>query len=148
MKRYTQLPFTLYRIQPRMPVKLRRYDEQMKLGRASFDLITHNELVIPVEGSKFEVPNGMSLRPASDIMVQLLQNYRGEPTIYCLTTGLLLPTHFCIYHEHSDHYSLQTTRDTGYNEFNHNLTEFLNSLPQMTKATFLEKMNDLDDQEF
>jgi hypothetical protein len=141
MKRYTQLPLTLYRIQYRMPVNLRRYDNQMKMVRSCFDLKTHNGIVKPLDDPRLKnpVPNGMELRPASDFLAKSLEYYDAEPTIYCLSTGLQLPSEYCIYREHRDHYSLQTTKDIGYDEFNKNLTDFLNSLPRMTKAVFLEK---------
>ena len=47
VKRFTQLPLTLYRIQPRLPVVLRDFNAQMEKQRASFDLKTHNGLVLP-----------------------------------------------------------------------------------------------------
>lgn len=41
MDRFTQLPFTLYRMQGMGPYKLRDYQSQMKLGRNSFDIKLH-----------------------------------------------------------------------------------------------------------
>jgi hypothetical protein len=148
MNRFSELPLTLYRIQPRFPVNLRPYDVQMSLGRTSFDLKTHDGFVKPIEqGTPFRTPNGMSLRPASDTMVNILEKFRGEPTIYTLLTGTQLPKGLCIYHEHTDHYSLQTTERITLPEFNHKLTEFLESLPSMTKQDFLAQMDDINDQD-
>ncbi len=47
VRRFTQLPLTLYRIQPQLPVSLREFASQKEKGRTSFDLITHNGLVLP-----------------------------------------------------------------------------------------------------
>jgi hypothetical protein len=148
MTRITQLPLTLYRIQPRMPVNLRNYDLQIAAGRSSFDLKVHKNKVLPIDPqTAFKTPNGMSLRPASDTMLKILESFRGEPTIYTMLTGLELPKGFCIYHEHTDHYSLQTTDPITLSELNQKMTEFLETLPSMTKQQFIEQMNDIDDQD-
>lgn len=148
MQRITQLPLTLYRIQPRLPVNLRSFDKQMALGRSSFDLKLHDGLVLPVaQGTSFKTPNGMSLRPSSDTMRSILSSFRGEPTIYTLLTGLKLPDGLCIYHEHTDHYSMQTTKPIPLDEFNAKLTEFLKTLPSQSKEQFLAMLDDVDDQD-
>ena len=53
----------------------------------------------------------------------------------------------CVFHEHSDHYSLQVTREMGLEEFNGKLTEYLKSLPSNSKEEFLEWWDDVDDQD-
>lgn len=148
MKRYTQLPLTLYRIQPRLPVALRDYDTQMAKGRKSFDLkLDKNGFVQPMVGSHFTTPNGMTLRPASDTMVQILKSFRGEPIVYHLLCGMEMPSGLVVYHEHTDHYSLQTSEPIQFEEFNKRLTEFLRSLPSQTREQFLKQMEDIDDQD-
>lgn len=49
--------------------------------------------------------------------------------------------------EHSDHYSLQTSVEETLSEFNSKLTDYLTSLPSLTKAQFEEFYNDVDDQD-
>lgn len=148
MKRYTQLPLTLYRIQPRLPVALRDYESQMANGRTSFDLkLDEKGFVQPVVGTRFTTPNGMSLRPASDTMIQILKSFRGEPKIYHLPCGMKLPPALVVYHEHSDHYSLQTSEPIQLEAFNKRLTEFLQSLAAQTREQFLKQMEDVDDQD-
>ncbi len=148
MKKYLTVPLTLYRIQPRLPVSLRAYDIQMAKGRTSFDLKRHNGLVLPISpDTHFHTPNGMSLRPAGENMTRILQNFKGEPSIFTLVCGLRLPDGFCIYHEHTDHYSLQTTEQIELGAFNAKLTEFLKSLPFQTRAQFMEQQEDIDDQD-
>jgi hypothetical protein len=51
----------------------------------------------------------MSLRPSTEKMHAILKEFRAPPRVYHLPNGLELPKHFVIFHEHSDHYSLQTT---------------------------------------
>jgi hypothetical protein len=99
------------------------------------------------EGSPFTTPNGFSLRPASQKMIQILDSFNGNPTIYSFLTGMKLPDGFCIYHEHTDHYSLQTTEPISLEDYNRKVTELLMTLPTMTKQNFLDMMNDDDDRD-
>lgn len=128
---------------------LRDFDTQMAKGRTSFDLkLDEKGFVQPVViGSKFTTPNGMSLRPAGDTMIQILKSFRGEPKIYHLACGLELPKGLVVYHEHSDHYSLQTSEPISLTMFNERLTKFLQELPAQTKEQFLNQMEDIDDQD-
>ena len=148
MKKSLRLPITLYRIQPRLPVNLRSYADQMAKGRTSFDLKLHDGLVRPISpDTHFHTPNGMSLRPSGPNMLSILQNFKGEPSIYTLPCGLALPDGFCVYHEHSDHYSLQTTVPISLPDLNKKMTEFLQSLSVQTRQQFLEMLEDEDDQD-
>lgn len=145
---YRQLPLTLFRIQPRLPVALRDYDTQMAKGRTSFDLKLHNGSVMPVkEGSAFEGPNGMSLRPRGDKMTSILQGYKGSPRVYSMHEGLTLPGPLVVYHEHTDHYSMQTSEPISLAEFDKLLSDFLASLPSVTKEQYLAQLEDEDDQD-
>jgi hypothetical protein len=149
MPRFTRLPLTLYRIQPKLPVSLRSYQEQVRKGRSSFDLTLRDDLVHPVaEGTAFQGPNGCSLRPAGENLTRILQNYKGVPLIYRLHEGLLLPDGLCVYHEHTDHYSMQTTRPVPLDVLNAQITELLRSMPPpQTREQFFDFQNDEDDQD-
>lgn len=147
MIRYTRLPITLYRIQGRLPVRLRDYETQMEKGRTSFDLKLHDGKVLPMEGLTFHTPNGMSLRPGNDKMREVLENFKGDPTVYRMHEGMELPKEFVVFHEHTDHYSMQTTEPIDLDSLNDKLTEFLKTLPSQTKQQFIEQYDDIDDQD-
>ena len=146
MKAWNRLPVTLYRIQPRLPVALRDFTKQQQLGRTSFDLKVQEGLVRPlVNPSKFTTPNGMSLRPVGENMLKILGAFKNETMLYRMHEGMELPSDFVLYHEHTDHYSLQTSKDISLQDFNMKLTVFLKSLPSQTKSQFLEELEDEDD---
>ena len=148
MPRFTRVPTTLYRIKSQPSVRLRDYQIQMGLGRTSYDLKLVDQLVQPLPiPSSFHTPNGMSLRPAGPNMISILERFRGSPIIFTLACGLELPQGLCLYHEHSDHYSLQTTVPVALQDFNESLTRFLSALPRQTKDQFLAQMMDEDDQD-
>lgn len=147
VKRFTVVPQTLYRVQAKLPVNLRCFDKQMALGRSSFDLKVQDGLVRPAEGPTFTGPNGMSLRPASDVMKRIVENFVGTPTIYTLIPGLALPDKLLLLHEHSDHYSMQVREPMSLDDFNQTLTLFLKTLPSQTKEQFLAARNDEEDQD-
>ncbi len=104
MKRFTSLPLSLYRIQPRMPVVLRDFGAKKSL---SYDLRTVGGIVHPVTGSTYTGPNGMSLRPSTPKMHEILRSFKGNPTVYRMHEGMSLPDGLVILHERTDHYSLQ-----------------------------------------
>lgn len=148
MPRFLKVPTHLYRIQGRLPVYLRDFEFQRQQGRTSFDLKLHGGLVKPIiPGTAFETPNGMSLRPLGTSMLNILQNFRGNPMIYCLHEGIDLPDGLVLYHEHSDHYSLQTSEDISLPDLNRKLTQFLESLPCETKEEMLYRLHDDHDQD-
>lgn len=147
VERYTTVPLTLYRLQPKLPVNLRNYDKQMALGRTSFDLKLYDGLVLPSKGDEFTGPNGMSLRPASTYMKGLVEQYSGSPTIYALLPGLKLPDSLILVYEHSDHFSMQVREPMTLERFNQELTDFLQTLPSQTKEQFIDFMNDEDDRD-
>lgn len=149
MKRFTVLPVTLFRIQPKLPVELRDHATQMAKQRTSFDLKTYTEkkLIRPMEGDKFHTPNGLSLRPKGQTMAQILTEFRGSPTIFCIQAGTPLPERCVLLHEHTDHYSLQVAEEMPLDEFNTILNEYLKKHPIITKKAWLEAWNDPDDQD-
>lgn len=145
--RYTQLPLTLYRIQPTLRVALRDYDTQVAKGRTSFDLKLHDGLVLPMTGDTFHTPNGMSLRPNSPKMLDILSKFKGSPLIFSLLEGMVLPKGLVVIHEHTDHYSLQTTEPVTLPELNERMTKLLASCMHSTREQFLEAQNDENDQD-
>ena len=147
MKRFTQLPISLYRIQAKPQVKLRDFAEQMALGRTSYDLKTVNGLVMPMEGDTFHTPNGMSLRPNGPNMISILQNFKGSPRVYALPVGMTLPKGLVAIHEHSDHWSLQTSEPIPLPDLNNKLTDLLATTISVTKEQFLAAQEDEDDQD-
>ena len=149
MQRYTKFPQTLFRIQAKLPVSLRDYDTQMAKNRTSFDLKLVNQKVMPMPAdSPFHTPNGMSLRPCSPKMIDILKNFNGnEVRVYRLQEATECPEGLCVFHEHSDHFSLQVARPMSLDEFNDKLTQYLKSIPSVTKDQFLEAYYDEDDQD-
>lgn len=147
VRKFKVLPKTLYRIQARLPVNLRDYDTQMAKGRASYDLKLHDGLVLPAEGDEWIGPNGMSLRPATDTMLGILEDWKGEPTIFRLNEGLRLPESLIVIHERDDHWSMQTTKPVTLEALNQTLTQLLEEAPTQTREQFQEQMDDLDDQD-
>jgi hypothetical protein len=51
--RFLTVPQTLYRVQGRLPVRLRDFDTQTAKGRTSFDLKIVNGLILPAKGPVF-----------------------------------------------------------------------------------------------
>jgi hypothetical protein len=80
-------------------------------------------------------------------MMRILESFKGQPTIYRMHEGLKLPQGLILWHEHTDHYSLQTSEPISLPKFNEKLSDFLRELPSQTKAQFLAQMNDEDDQD-
>mmetsp|Transcript_7041 Transcript_7041/g.10461 ORF Transcript_7041/g.10461 Transcript_7041/m.10461 type:complete len:149 (-) Transcript_7041:98-544(-) len=147
MKRFRRLPLSLYRIQGKLPVSLRDYDSQLAKNRSAFDLKLVNNLVQPMLSDTFHTPNGMSLRPAGEKMIEVLKQYKGEAKVFRLHEGVLLPPNLVVLHEHTDHYSLQTTEPIELPKFNQLLSEYLLTFPSSTKEQFLEEYFDEDDQD-
>jgi hypothetical protein len=148
MPYFRQLPCTLHRIQPKLPVQLGDFHTQRTLGRNSFDLTLENGLVKPtVLGSPFLQPNGMSLRPMGQKLNSLIQEYEGSFKVYRLHEGYVLPEGLVVFHEHTDHYSLQTAVPVTLNAFDDALTALLMGLPSQTKEEFLAESKDEDCQD-
>ena len=103
-----------------------------------------------MQGDTFHTPNGMSLRQANDKMMNILNNFRGDPNllrIYRMQENSRVPEGMMLILEHTDHYSLQTSIEQSLADFNAKLTEYLKSLPSLTKEQFQEFYNDVDDQD-
>lgn len=138
LKRFAQLPISLYRIQASSAVSLREYAAQMAKGLSPYDLKTYDGKVLPVEGDDFHTPNGMLVRPFSEQFLNYLRNYKGDPLVYCFPVGLRLPHGIVAIHEYSDHWSFQTTRPVLLEQFNEKLKQFLDDNVSVTRDLFLE----------
>ena len=148
VSRFKRLPVTLYRLQGRLPVKLRDHATQMAAGRQSYDLKIHEDgKVHPAHGDTFIGPNGMSLRPATENMYHIAKNYRGNVTVYRMQEGMDMPDGLIVLHERDDHYSLQTDEPVELETLNERLTSFLETLPTQTRDQFVEQLEDPDDQD-
>mmetsp|Transcript_39089 Transcript_39089/g.55031 ORF Transcript_39089/g.55031 Transcript_39089/m.55031 type:complete len:154 (+) Transcript_39089:14-475(+) len=148
VSRFKQLPVTLYRLQSKLPTKLREYAAQMAAGRQSYDLKLRDDgLVHPAAGDTFIGPNGMSLRPATENMLHIAKNYRGNVTVFRLQEGLKLPDGLVLLHERDDHYSLQTDEPVTLETLNSRITEVLAECPTQTRDQFVDQLEDPDDQD-
>jgi len=149
VSRFKKLPVTLYRLQRQLPVSLRDFAVQMAAGRQSYDLKLNPDdgLVHPAKGDTFIGPNGMSLRPATESMLHIAKNYRGNVTVYRLQEGLQLPDELVVLHERDDHYSLQTAEPVTLEELNQRITALLEECPSQTRDQFVAQLEDPDDQD-
>ncbi|KAK7460966.1 hypothetical protein VKT23_008894 [Stygiomarasmius scandens] len=140
--RYTTIPYELFRINASEKVILRDYEDQMKKGRASYDLVTQPDgLVHPKPGDTFEGPNGASVRPNGATMQEVVRNFRGRnTTIYRILPGRKLPDDLILLHEHSDHHSIQCRVPMKLSQLNKKITEFCQqNSEKMTKQEFIER---------
>ncbi|KXS13834.1 hypothetical protein M427DRAFT_136145 [Gonapodya prolifera JEL478] len=119
MKRYTQLPMTLFWIQPCLPVRVRDRATQESLGRTSY-----TEL------------NGFSVRPYGLRMAGILRDFPGTPRMYRFHGGMTLPDGLCVWRERRSHWSIHVTRDLPLDEFDERLTMLLESVPSQTVQEF------------
>ncbi|KAI8847559.1 hypothetical protein BC829DRAFT_396150, partial [Chytridium lagenaria] len=91
--------------------------------------------------SPFHTPNGVSLRPAGEKMVSNLSKFREDVMIYRMQEATEVPEGMCVFHEHSDHYSLQVAREMTLEELNER------GYRAQTKEEFLDAYYDEDDQD-
>jgi hypothetical protein len=136
--RFTVAPIGLFRIQTGQSVKLREYYRQKELKRMSFDYRSTDGIIKPATGSDFIGPNGMSLRPGGFVLGEIIANYRGN-NIYFIPKGTKFPSELVLLHEHSDHYSLQTSVECHENTLNQRLTDFLANMEQLSKEKYFER---------
>jgi hypothetical protein len=148
VKRFKKIPVTLYRLQGRLPVMLRDKATQLAAGRASYDLSLRDDgLVHPAPGTTFMGPNGMSLRPATETMLAISKQFRGQVTVYRLSEGLELPSGLVVLHERDDHFSLQTDEPIALETLNERLTDLLVQCPTQTLPQFIAQLEDVNDQD-
>ncbi|RPB26618.1 hypothetical protein L211DRAFT_820970 [Terfezia boudieri ATCC MYA-4762] len=140
--RYTIVPVDLFRISAKPQIVLRDFDSQNASGRTSYDLhLGPDGLVHPKPGPNWEGPNGASIRPNGPMLQEIIRNFKGKnTTVYRLPEGTNLPEQLILLHEHSDHYSLQTTEPVELKELNHRLTNLLQSKGErMTQKEFCDR---------
>jgi hypothetical protein len=87
----------------------------------------------------------MSLRPASESMWRIANNYPRTATVYRLPEGLELPSGLVVLHERTDHYSLQTDEPISLETLNERLTNVLLQCPTQTLEQFIAQQEDPDD---
>ena len=138
LTRFKSVPVTLFRIQLKDTIKLREKAKQEKLQRSSYDFILQPDgLVHPAVGDTFKFPNGASLRPLGPVLKEIIANFRGN-CIFVVPKDTPIPDDLVLLHEHSDHYSLQTSVPCTEKQLNQRLQTFFSKLPQMDKATFFK----------
>jgi hypothetical protein len=139
--RYTKTPIDLFRVNSTEKVVLRDYETQKKLGRYSYDLHLVDGKVLPKDGPNFEAPNGASMRPNGAFFQEVVRNFRGKDiTIYLVPEGTQLPSNLVLLHEHTDHYSIQTTEPVELEVLNDRITAFLQENgTKMTRPEFCDK---------
>lgn len=133
--KYTKaFPITLFRLQSRPEVKLREFIRQQQKNLPSFDFrLMTDGLVHPMTTDEFIQPNGMSLRPVGNSLEMTLKSFRGK-FVYMIKEGTEIPENLILLHEHTDHYSMQTSIPCTENDLNKRLTKFLQE-----KSTLLTK---------
>jgi hypothetical protein len=135
---FKSVPVTLFRIQVKDKMKLREKARQEKLHRSSYDFILQPDgLVHPSIGNTFTFPNGASLRPLGPVLKEIIANFRGN-CIFVVPKDTPIPDDLILLHEHSDHYSLQTSSPCTERQLNQRLQNFFMNLPQMDKPTFFK----------
>ncbi|GJN87387.1 hypothetical protein Rhopal_000336-T1 [Rhodotorula paludigena] len=140
--KHTVFPFEIFRVNAGHKVNLRDHDEQAAKGRSSYDLYKNADgLVEPIEGSMFEKPNGCSMRPDGPMAQEIIRNFPGRNTVvWRVPEGTPIPPSLVLYHEHSDHYSLQTTEPVKLPELNRRITAFLDrNGEKMTKEEWADR---------
>ncbi|GEM11678.1 hypothetical protein Rt10032_c16g5695 [Rhodotorula toruloides] len=90
-------------------------------------------LVHPVAGNTFDRPNGCSMRPDGPMMQEVIRNFAGRRAlVWRVEEGIPIPPELVLYHEHSDHYSLQCASPMTLHDLNRLLTDFLNANGEVT----------------
>ena len=140
--RYKTFPVTLYRLQQKKEVLLRDFMTQTNLGRNSYDFrLGEDGLIHPNESEFFIFPNGMSLRPLGLTLKNVAMTYKFKYA-YEIPMNTPIPENLILLHEHTDHYSLQSSIKCTPEELNDRLTKFLKKQTLMSKENFVRKLLD------
>ena len=137
--KYQTVPVTLFRLSKTKKVILREFEDQKKLGNASFDYVARDDGLILPTGDLFEKPNGMSLRPIGTNMWDILANFRGRFDIVVVPADTPIPPELVLWHEHGDHYSMQTSEPVTPAKLNGRLTKFLDGMERISKEDYFER---------
>lgn len=138
-----QFPVLLTRIEKiKGGVVLLDFESQAKKQSSLYDLKLQTDgLVHPVPHNSTEYfgPNGASLRPPTSItLMEVLGNMRGVRLIL-IPQGTKIPHDLILLHEHSDHYSLQTTVPISLKQFNARLNAFFAPFERMSTMDYQNK---------
>lgn len=140
--RYTTVPLKLFRIVgSNNKVILREKEKQFSKGSRSYDYTASSDALLhpaPLD-DYFIGPNGASLRPAGGQMWEILSTQTGVVKVIEIPEGTHLPPDMVILHEHTDHYSLQTTKSIKPSVFSKNVTEFLSKFEVYPKEVYFER---------
>ncbi len=138
----THFPLTLFRFKTGKSVSLRDYESQKSKGSRSYDLVLKDGLYqpSPTDSNVFIGPNGASLRPNTMNLHELLDTFSKSKNarIIVIPQDTKIPSHFVLLHEHTDHYSLQTTTPITLKEFNQLLEDFLSQFQTLTISEFAD----------
>ena len=140
MTRYTETPVDLFRLVTTKTVKLREHAAQVAKGSHSYDFFLKEDGKIhPSPSEYFVAPNGMSLRPEGIQMWDILASYRGNPKVCIVPKGTPIPPELVLYHERSDHYSLQTATPRTPSALNSLMTKFLADFEVISKEDYFKR---------
>ena len=140
--RYTTVPLKLFRIVgSNNKVILREKEKQFSKGSRSYDYTASSDGLLhpaPLD-DYFMGPNGASFRPAGGQMWEILSERTGVVNVIEVPEGTHLPPDMVLFHEHTDHYSLQTTKSIKPSVFSKNVTEFLSKFEVYPKKEYFER---------
>ncbi|KAE8189224.1 hypothetical protein CF336_g5829 [Tilletia laevis] len=142
--RYTDsFPVELFRVNGGDRIFLRDYHKQRSLGRNGFDItLGEDQLVHPRPGADYSGRNGLSMRPLNPVLTENVERFNSPSArIFRLPEGTSLEgSGLVLLHEHTDHYSLQTTESVTLEELNQRLTDFCTKVGELlTKEEWLER---------
>jgi hypothetical protein len=137
-------PLTLFRIMTgkRKKVILRERGAQLAKGSRSFDFTMRPEddgLIHPLNGTQFVGPNGMSMRPNGMSQLEILAGMRGEVSVCEVPEGAPIPAGLVLVHEHTDHFSMQTSVPCTPRELNEKLTSFIAQYEHYPKSEWFRR---------
>jgi len=138
LTRFREFPCDLFRIDTFKKIKLREYARQTKAGKKSFDFVLKDGLIHPAEGEFFKRPNGLSLRPGGYTLGHIVAHYKKKIGLILIPKGVVVPEGLVLIHEHTDHYSLQTTTSCSEDEMNAKLNHFFDNTPGLQKVSLEE----------
>jgi hypothetical protein len=153
LTRFETVPETLYRVHGSTNIKLRSYEQRVAAGMTgnfSYDLHEHDDgLVHPTKGEFFTGPNGMSLRPKGDKQKELVLSIPEDKVkVFVLPAGMKVPSKLVLYHEHTDHYSMQVKEPMSLNDLNKELSTMLKGLKYLSKNEFLALYEEDDEEAY
>jgi hypothetical protein len=121
-------------------INLRERSAQVAKGSPSFDFTIQSDgLIHPMTGPDFMGPNGMSLRPNGMSQYEILAGMRGEVSVTEIPEGVPIPEGLVLLHEHTDHFSMQSTVACTPRELNNKLTKFVEQYERYPKSEWFKR---------